>query len=83
MADIIKNQIVNGLIPVSHNGRITACTSDGKVIGGIISCSVESNCRDIVRMTLTVEVQNREGNLVIGRFSKAEKQEIETNFSLK
>ncbi|MEQ5307953.1 hypothetical protein ABN327_08295 [Providencia huaxiensis] len=83
MADIIKNQIVNGLIPVSHNGRVTACTSDGKVIGGIISCSVESDCREIVRMTLTVEVRNREGNFAIGRFNKTDKQEIEANFSLK
>ncbi|RFT12223.1 hypothetical protein DYB39_03980 [Providencia rettgeri] len=50
MADIIKNQIVNGLIPVSHNGRITACTSDGKAIDGIISFSSESDHREAVRL---------------------------------
>lgn len=79
MADVISTQIVNGLTPVSHNGKIVACTSDGKVIGGLISCSVDSCNRELVTMTITVEVVNRNGGLVIGGLCGDEKQQIESN----
>ncbi len=54
MAKLINKPIVNGLTPVSHNGQIVACTADGRVVGGLISCSVDSCNRELVTMTITV-----------------------------
>lgn len=51
MAGIIKNQIVKFPTSFSHNANDAACTSDAKVIEGIISNSAESECREIERMT--------------------------------
>lgn len=50
MADTIKNQIVKFPTSFSHSARGAACTSDAKVIEGVISSSAESDCREIARM---------------------------------
>ncbi|EMZ5056440.1 hypothetical protein I4658_01000 [Proteus mirabilis] len=75
--------IAIGLIPVSDNGRITAFTSDGKPIRGLVCCNVDSDHGDLVRMTLTVEVTNRDGKLAICNFKKDEFEEIRANFLMK
>lgn len=80
MAQLINKPVVNGLTPVSHNGKIVACTADGKVVGGLISCSVDSCNRELVTMTITVEVVDRDGGLVIGGLRGDEKQQIESDF---
>ncbi|CAM8459225.1 hypothetical protein ACOJ0Y_17060 [Morganella morganii] len=79
MAQLINKPIVNGLTPVSHNGKIVACTADGRVVGGLISCSVDSCNRELVTMTITVEVVNSDGELVIGGLRGDERQQIESN----
>ncbi|MCP5821087.1 hypothetical protein NL352_27290, partial [Klebsiella pneumoniae] len=76
MAQLINKPIVNGLTPVSHNGKIVACTADGRVVGGLISCSVDSCNRELVTMTITVEVVNSDGELVIGGLRGDERQQI-------
>ena len=79
MAQLINKLIVNGVTPVSHNGKIVACTAGGKVVGGLISCSVDSCNRELVTMTITVEVVNSSGELVVGGLRGDERQQIESN----